>query len=144
MTKLSIFAVTGILLASVANAAGTKLTLGTKGNNLVFDKLKLSAKAGQPVTLIFKNNGTKDGGMQHNWSLVQPGSEQDIATNGMGAGPEKGYLPDSPNIIAHTKLLNAGESETITFTAPSKAGDYPYICTFPGHFPAMKGVLTVK
>ncbi len=137
-------ALSGLLLASVANAAGTKLTIGTKGSNLEFDKAKLSAKAGQPVTLTFKNNGSKDSGMQHNWTLVQPGSEQDIATNGMSAGPDKNYLPDSPNIIAHTKLLNAGESETITFTAPAKPGEYTYICTFPGHFPGMKGVLTVK
>ena len=47
-------------------------------------------------------------------------------------------------IVAHTKILGGGESQTITFTAPAEAGDYPYVCTFPGHFALMQGVLKVK
>jgi azurin len=30
----------------------------------------------------------------------------------------------------------------VTFTAPA-AGDYPYICTFPGHYMTMRGVMHV-
>jgi azurin len=32
----------------------------------------------------------------------------------------------------------------LRFTAPKKPGDYPYICTFPGHWIIMKGVMVVK
>ena len=46
-------------------------------------------------------------------------------------------------MVAHTKLLGGGESDEITFTAPA-AGEYPFICTFPGHFAIMQGVMTVK
>jgi plastocyanin len=30
----------------------------------------------------------------------------------------------------------------IEFTAPSAPGDYPYVCTFPGHS-TMRGILKV-
>ena len=47
-------------------------------------------------------------------------------------------------VIAKTKLVGAGESDTITFTAPA-AGVYDYICTFPAHVTVgMHGVMTVK
>jgi len=39
-------------------------------------------------------------------------------------------------------LVEPGTSGETTFTAPA-AGTYPYICTFPGHYLMMKGVLTV-
>ena len=58
------------------------------------------------------------------------------------------YIPQDEEskklIVAHTKLIGGTESDTLTFTAPAEAGAYPYICTFPGHFALMQGVLTVK
>ena len=145
MNRFFMIAIASVSLVSVsALAAPVKLTLNIKGSTLNFDKAKLTVKAGQAVTLTVKDGAPKDSGLQHNWVLVVPGSDQDVATNGIGAGPEKGYIPDSPNILAHTKLMNPGESDTITFTAPTTTGDYPYLCTFPGHYPMMKGVLTVK
>jgi azurin len=121
-----------------------KIKLAIKGNEMAFDKIKLSAKPGQKIELEFKNTVAKDTGLQHNFILTQPGKDADLATAGIIAGPGKGYVPDSPDIIAKTKLLNPGESDKIEFTAPDKAGDYPYICTFPAHYPMMKGTLTVK
>ena len=46
-------------------------------------------------------------------------------------------------IIAFTKLLGGGDSDTITFTL-TEPGEYPFICTTPGHFSVMQGVITVK
>jgi len=31
----------------------------------------------------------------------------------------------------------------LRFTAPDKPGEYPYICTFPGHWRIMQGVMKV-
>jgi azurin len=120
------------------------IQIGSKGDELAFDKTTLNAKPGQSIKLTFKNKSAKDSGLQHNWVLVNPGTADSVGQDSLGAGPEKGYIADSPNILAHTKLVNAGESETIEFKAPSKAGEYPYICTFPGHYTVMKGVLKVK
>jgi azurin len=30
------------------------------------------------------------------------------------------------------------------FEAPEKPGRYPYLCTFPGHWVVMKGVMIVR
>lgn len=129
--------------ASEANKA-SKLIVATKGDDLAFDKATLTAKPGQSIKLTFSNKSSKGSGMQHNWVLVNPGTADTVGQASMMAGPEKGYLAQSPDVLAHTKLLNAGESDTIEFQAPAKPGDYPFICTFPGHYTMMKGVLKVK
>ena len=41
----------------------------------------------------------------------------------------------------HGPILNDAMHELI---APDAPDDYPYVCTFPGHWQAMRGVLTVK
>jgi azurin len=40
-------------------------------------------------------------------------------------------------------VLGPGESETITFKLDA-AGEYNFICSFPGHYALMKGVITAK
>jgi azurin len=48
-------------------------------------------------------------------------------------------------VLAHTKLLGPAETDTVTFTAPYVAGDYLYLCSFPGHYSqGTKGFMTVK
>jgi azurin len=127
-----------------ANAkADVELQIGSKGDEIAFDKTELKVKAGQTVKLTFKNNA-KSGGVQHNWVLVQPGTETAVANEGMQAGDAGGWVKAGPNVIAHTALArNPGEEVTVTFKAPA-AGKYPYICTFPGHAVAMKGTLVVE
>ena len=100
-------------------------------------------KSCQTVKVTFKNNASP-GGLQHNLLVVKPGSEQAVASAAIQAGNDKGWVPvGDANVIAHTKLISAGESDSFTFVAPA-AGDYPYLCTFPGHSMVMKGVMHVK
>jgi azurin len=62
----------------------------------------------------------------------------------MGAkGFENGFIPEGDSILHHTKLLDHGKEEVLEFTIPI-AGDYPFICSFPGHGIIMRGVLHVK
>ncbi|MFV1994383.1 MAG: plastocyanin/azurin family copper-binding protein, partial [Verrucomicrobiales bacterium] len=66
--------------------------------------------------------------------------------NGMMADPQgmaKGYIPESEDILWHTKLLQPKQVDTIEFIAPAP-GEYPYLCTFPGHWMLMRGVMTVE
>jgi len=42
------------------------------------------------------------------------------------------------------ETLTPGQTITVQFRAPSEAGAYPYVCTFPGHWRLMNGVLTVR
>jgi azurin len=117
------------------------LRIGTRGDEMAFNKTTLAAPGGAAVKLTFKNDSKT---LQHNFVLTKPGTAEEVANAGLIAGAEKSYVDESPNVIAHTKLLNSGQSETLTFTAPSESGSYPYICTFPGHAATMKGVLKVK
>ena len=53
--------------------------------------------------------------------------------------------PGSKEVLAHTKLLGPGETDTVTFTAPFVPGRYLYLCSFPGHYSqGTKGFMTVK
>lgn len=126
------------LMASVAEAATLKIA--PKGEQLLFDKTSLTVKAGEKVKLIFNNTS----GMQHNWVLVKPGTAEKVAQDSIMAGAAKGWLALGPNVIAHTKLVDSKKSDTVEFVAPTKPGDYPFVCTFPGHAMTMKGILTVK
>ena len=57
--------------------------------------------------------------------------------------PARHYVPDTPNVLFSTKMLDPNTTETLTFTAPTEPGDYPYLCTFPGHWRTMQGVMRV-
>jgi len=43
-----------------------------------------------------------------------------------------------------TPLVNPGQNYTLKFKAPANTGDYPFVCTFPGHWSIMNGVMKVR
>ena len=111
------------------------LDIGVNGDLLEFDTTSFTATAGSEVVLTFSNGSTNN---QHNWVLVQDGTKNEVATRGT-ANPTTGWLePNDPNVIANTRLLNAGTSGEVSFIAPP-AGTYQFVCTFPGHSPTMFG-----
>lgn len=113
---------------------------------MLFDVESIEAKRNQPIRLEFLNPDATP----HNLVLVQPGSLEEVgkAANQMAADPVAAksgqFIPQSKKIIAHTRMLKQGESEFLRFKAPSKPGEYPYLCTFPGHWTIMRGKLIVK
>ena len=114
----------------------------TANDQLKFDKIELHVKANAPVKLTLKNIGTMPKeSMGHNFILLKDGT--DLASFAAEAVSAPEHIPaNNPAIIAHTKLLGPGESDTIEFTLP--AGSYTYICSFPGHYMTMTGVLTAE
>jgi azurin len=54
------------------------------------------------------------------------------------------YVPQSSQVLFSSTLVDPGQTLTVQFRAPSEAGAYPYVCTFPGHWRLMNGILTVK
>lgn len=118
------------------------LELGTQGDSMAFDRTELKVRTGTMVKVVFHNN-SRLVAMEHNWAVVQPGTELTVAAAGTAAGRENNYLrPNDPNVIAFTKLAAPGESSSVTFPAPPP-GNYPYFCAFPGHQVTMKGALVV-
>ena len=134
--------------AAAPAAAGetAKVMLGVLPAVMKFDKATLEVKAGAKVMLLFRNEKCP---LQHNFLLVKPGKLNDMGAlaDKMLTDPQamaKHYTPESPEILAHsTKLIGIGQSDLIEFTAPTTPGDYPYLCTFPGHWRMMNGVLKV-
>jgi hypothetical protein len=55
----------------------------------------------------------------------------------------KAFVPDSPLVLYATRLVKEGETEQLGFTAPQQPGEYIYVCTFPGHWVRMYGVMLV-
>ncbi len=118
------------------------------GNDLMqFDKKAFTVESGKKVKLTFKNVGKlPKAAMGHNVVILKKGvNKVTFATAAITAGPAADYLPaaNKKDILAHTKLLGPGEEESIFFTAP-EPGNYDYLCTFPGHFAIMSGIMSVK
>lgn len=110
---------------------------------LKYDQSMLTVKAGSKVKLTFTNNDD----MPHNVVFVNPGAADEIGKAAIALGlkgPEMQYVPNSAKVLHHTKLIQPGSAETIYFKAPSQPGDYMYVCTFPGHYQNMRGVLRVQ
>ncbi|WAC12123.1 azurin [Dyadobacter pollutisoli] len=133
--------------STVASDVKQAKTIVIKGSDAMqFDLKEIKVKAGQKVKLTLTHSGKlAKAAMGHNWVLLKPGV--DIAAFGSkaAAARETEYIPKSEeaNIIAHTKLVGGGESDTIEFTAPAK-GTYTFICSFPGHYALMKGSFIVE
>jgi azurin len=130
--------------APKADAPPVTLDIGSKGDELVYDKTELSATAGSKITVNLKNNASAASGNKHNWILVKAGQVDAVAADGIAAGDAAGYVKaGDTRIIAQIGLIEAGKTGSITFDAPA-AGTYDFICTFPGHNIGMKGKLVIK
>ncbi len=119
----------------------------TANDAMQFNLKEITAKPGEKIAVKLSHIGKlPKTAMGHNWVLFSALPDAEVTKllmDAMKNGPE--YLPkDRTAILAHTKILGGGESDTVTFTAPDKPGTYPYFCSFPGHFSMMKGKLIVK
>ena len=113
-------------------------------DDMKFDKTKFTVKAGEEITLAFTNAGVLPlETMGHNVVVLEKDADVQKFANASAKAKETDFISDLylTDIVAHTKLLGPGESETIKFTL-KEPGDYTFICTFPGHWIAMKGTIT--
>ena len=117
------------------------------------DQLKFSVKTieahpGETLKIHFSVTSRYDkASMAHNWVLLKASAEASEVARKSADNHENEYIDPkvTDTIIAHTRLLGDGESDTITIKAPEKPGEYTYLCTFPGHYMAgMKGTLEVE
>lgn len=132
---------------SVALAPGERLVEITGDDQMKYNITEIRAKAGEKLVVSLKNIGKiPKPAMAHNWVLLKAMDEAAIgalATAAVSRPPE--FLPtDMSAVLAHTKMVGAGETDVVKVTVPSAPGTYPYICTFPGHFMLMRGKLIVE
>ena len=117
-------------------------------DNMKFNVTEIKAKAGESIKLTLKSFSKMSGeAMAHNFVLLDKDTDASAFISDGMSHKDKEYI--SPNwadvVLAKTKMLPGGKTETITFKAPTAKGKYEYVCTFPGHFQAgMKGFLIVE
>jgi glucose/arabinose dehydrogenase/lysophospholipase L1-like esterase/azurin len=110
-----------------------------------YDTPRLVVEAGKPFEIIIEN----DDFMPHNLVVVKPGSREKVGLAADKMSPERldrqgrAFVPNSPDVLGATRLLEQGMKETLKLTAPTDAGTYEFVCTFPGHWPVMWGTLIV-
>jgi len=115
------------------------------GKNLTFAQPTLTVRAGEPIKLTFMNPDV----VPHNWVLIKPGTLPKVGdlVNKIVADPEavtRHYIPKTDDVIAGTDMVYPQDQFAIYFKAPATRGRYPFLCTFPGHWMVMNGVMIVE
>ncbi len=129
---------------TTANASVTVIKIKVIKNEMKYDLKSFTVEAGKEVEIIFENPDF----MQHNLVIAQIGALETVgkAADKIASDPkgaEKQYVPDVPEVLFATKLVNPQQTVKLNFVAPKKEGDYPFVCTFPGHWSIMNGTMKV-
>ncbi len=110
-----------------------------------YNKDEIKVKAGQTVRLTLKHVGEMEKSvMGHNWVLLKQGTVINEFGQKAVQAKDNDYIPEGTDaVITHTKMIGGGEEVTIEFEAPA-AGEYDFICSFPGHYSVMNGKFIVE
>lgn len=120
-------AAAGLLLAACGPQT---VSFSTTMTEFEFDPPQWEVPAGAQVELTLTNDGT----VVHDWVLMPQDYEADPPAD-----------EEEERIALQEFELEAGETETFTFTAPSEAGEYTIICAEPGHLESgMMGTMIVE
>lgn len=120
----------------------------TGNDDMRYNITRFVVHPGEKVRITFENVGKMPvTTMGHDLVILKLGENFKSFSNEVNSADlqAKGEIPDSllDKVIAHTKILGPGESQTIEFVAPA-AGAYDYLCTFPTHAVFMHGQMIVK
>ena len=119
------------------------IRIGTVVEKMKYDINEFTVKPGKKVKLIFANPDF----MPHNLVVTKPNKADSVAQQALTLGAQgfdMAFVPKSEDVLWSSQLVDHGKEEEMSFTAPSTKGDYPYVCTFPGHHILMRGVMKVR
>lgn len=133
------------LIALPALAAQCEVTVDST-DQMTFDQkeIHVSKSCKSFSVTLMHSGGLPVQVMGHNWVLSKAADVRAVAGDGMSAGVEEGYLtPGDTRVIAHTRLIGAGDKDTVTFDASTldPATEYSFFCSFPGHTAMMQGAI---
>lgn len=131
MHKKAGFILLVLFVGTLLTACGPKsATLDVDMKEYTFSPSTLEVSAGATVTLNLSNSGT----LEHEMVIMLLGKDVTVPFDD----------DDEPNIFWEAEL-EAGQSSTIEFTAPSEPGVYNVVCGIPAHLEqGMRATLTVK
>jgi azurin len=120
----------------------------TASDQMRYSIRKIEGKVGVPMEITIKHIGKiPKASMSHNIVILKPGSMIAMISAKCAQAKDNHYIATDAEtkaaIIAHSPQLGPGESHTVKFT-PAAAGDYPFFCSYPGHFSEMKGIISVQ
>lgn len=130
---------------TVVEETGFSVAIGSN-DQMQFDKNELKVPVGEPISLTLKHTGKMAKNvMGHNLVILKQGVDFKDFAEKAALATDTDYIPSSEksNIIAHTKVIGGGESDTIEFVI-EQAGTYEFLCTFPGHYAIMRGVIIAE
>jgi len=118
--------------------------IGTVYERMAYDQETVAVQAGRPVLFVLENLDA----MPHNFVITRPGRMQAVgeAAEAQAQDPgfaKRSFVPESPDVLAASTLMQPQSTQRVTFTAPTEPGVYPYVCTYPGHWRRMFGALYV-
>ena len=137
----------GVALAACATGAAqaANCQLNVEANDMIqFNARALQVDVGcSEVQLTLHHVGRMEAHvLGHDWVLARSADVAGIASAGIAAGFDKGYLPTGDKrILAATRIVGGGESTTISFSTANlvPGGDYSFFCSYPGHTSMMRG-----
>ena len=120
------------------------VVIRTLREQMQYDTRYFAVQAGKPVQVVLENEDA----MPHNFVITAPGAMQEVAVAAGQMQPPtdpgaRAYVPDTPKVLEALTLVQPDESASFNFTAPTTPGQYDYVCTFPGHWVRMYGVMLV-
>lgn len=136
-----------VLAFASAPVLAADCTVEIEGNDAMqFNKPAIEvSQSCKEFTVKLKHSGKMPKqAMGHNWVLAKTTDVQAVATDGIAAGLPQDYVKaGDARVVAHTKIIGGGESDSVTFSPAKLAagGSYTYFCSFPGHSSLMKGTL---
>lgn len=117
-------------------------------DDMKFSVTSIEAKPGEPLRVrLMSKGGMPKIAMAHNFVLLKKDASQIKFITASSMARDTGFIAPElkDQVLATTALAGAGETVEVTFRAPKVPGEYPFVCSFPGHFQAgMRGTLTVK
>jgi len=125
----------------LAGLGGSIVLIRTIPHQMLYDVIEFQVAAGEPVAIVFQNNDL----MPHNLVITRPGALEAVgrAAELLTGAEENPFIPATHDVLWHIPLRNPGQSGRLAFTAPDEPGDHPFVCTFPGHWTVMNGVMRV-
>ena len=147
-----VFSAPAALRADGDQGAAPRLVVITAGDpvgeKMTYSRATIPAKPGERIRLRLMSTGKLPAVvMTHNWVLLKLGSDPKKFSEAAANAAATQYIPAAlkGQIVAQTALVGPGDQSEVTFTVPAKPGNYPYLCTFAGHYAAgMAGMLVVK
>ena len=142
---LSALLATGLLATAAAFAAPRVIEI-TANDQMKFSVATIDAKVGEELQVVLSNVGSlPKEAMGHNWVLLKPGTDVTAFATAAATARDTDFVPPAmkDKVAAWIKVLGPKQKADTTFKLEA-AGDYAFICSFPGHFMLMKGVIKVK